>query len=90
METLIHVMHVVAIKDAHAWSGMSPAQLSMIGFWNLIFVWLKVSPKPKSRDLQQALISSRRAVIATMALLPPMGTHRRARPTREHDPLHGK
>ena len=44
-------MHVVAIKDAHAWSGMSPAQLSMIGFWNLIFVWLKVSPKLKSRDL---------------------------------------
>ena len=42
METLIHVMHVVAIKDAHAWSGMSPAQLSMVGFWNLIFVWLKV------------------------------------------------
>ncbi|KAF8273494.1 MBOAT-domain-containing protein [Lactarius quietus] len=42
METLIHVMHVVAIKDAHAWSGMSPAQLSMIGFWNLIFVWLKL------------------------------------------------
>ena len=35
-------MHVVAIKDAHAWSGMTPTQLSMIGFWNLIFVWLKV------------------------------------------------
>ncbi|KAI9453325.1 MBOAT, membrane-bound O-acyltransferase family-domain-containing protein [Lactarius psammicola] len=28
--------------DAHAWSGMTPAQLSMIGFWNLIFVWLKL------------------------------------------------
>ena len=41
METLIHVMHVVAIKDAHAWSDMTSAQLS-IGFWNLIFVWLKV------------------------------------------------
>ena len=49
METLIHVMHVVAIKDAHAWSGMTPAQLSMIGFWNLIFVWLKV--RLQSRDL---------------------------------------
>ena len=35
-------MHVVAIKDAHAWIGMTPAQLSMLGFWNLIFVWLKV------------------------------------------------
>jgi len=42
METLIHVMHVVAIKDARAWTGMTPAQLSMVGFWNLIFVWLKV------------------------------------------------
>ncbi|KAH9955917.1 MBOAT, membrane-bound O-acyltransferase family-domain-containing protein [Russula dissimulans] len=42
METLIHVMYVVAIKDARAWSGMSPAQLSMLGFWNLIFVWLKL------------------------------------------------
>lgn len=42
MEALIHVMHVVAIKDAHAWSGMTPAQLSILGFWNLIFVWLKV------------------------------------------------
>ena len=44
METLIHVMRVVAIKDAHAWSGMTPAQLSMTGFWNLIFVWFKVPP----------------------------------------------
>jgi hypothetical protein len=42
METLIHIMHVVAIKDARAWSGMTPAQFSMLGFWNLIFVWLKV------------------------------------------------
>ncbi|KAI0247695.1 MBOAT-domain-containing protein [Lactifluus subvellereus] len=42
METLIHVMYVVAIKDAHAWGGMSPAQLSIVGFWNLIFVWLKL------------------------------------------------
>jgi hypothetical protein len=42
METLIHIMHVVAIKDARAWTGMNPAQLSMLGFWNLIFVWLKV------------------------------------------------
>ncbi|KAH9029882.1 hypothetical protein EDB85DRAFT_2074429 [Lactarius pseudohatsudake] len=31
--------HFVAIKDAHAWIGMTPAQLSMVGFWdNLIFV----------------------------------------------------
>ena len=33
METLIHVMHVVVIKDARALSAMTPAQLSMLGFW---------------------------------------------------------
>lgn len=36
-------MYMVAIKDTRAWAGDSAAQLSMIGFWNLIIVWLKVS-----------------------------------------------
>jgi hypothetical protein len=43
-ETLIHVMLIVAIKDSHAWNGMTPTQLSVIDFWNLIFVWAKVCP----------------------------------------------
>lgn len=43
MESVLHTMYVVAIKDAHAWDGDSPADLSMIGFWNLVVVWLKVS-----------------------------------------------
>jgi hypothetical protein len=42
MESVLHTMYVVAIKDAHAWEGDSPADLSMIGFWNLVVVWLKV------------------------------------------------
>ncbi|KAI0064952.1 MBOAT-domain-containing protein [Artomyces pyxidatus] len=42
MELLLHFMYVVAIKDAHAWGGDSPGELSMIGFWNLIIVWLKL------------------------------------------------
>jgi D-alanyl-lipoteichoic acid acyltransferase DltB (MBOAT superfamily) len=42
MEFIIHYMYVVAIKDARAWGGDTPAELSMIGFWNLIIVWLKV------------------------------------------------
>ncbi|THH08114.1 hypothetical protein EW146_g9102 [Bondarzewia mesenterica] len=42
MECILHFMYVVAIKDAHAWAGDSAAQLSMIGFWNLIVVWLKL------------------------------------------------
>lgn len=44
METVLHTMYVVAIKDSAAWEGDSPAEMSMIGFWNLVVVWLKVSP----------------------------------------------
>lgn len=43
MEFILHFMYVVAIKDRKAWVGASPAQISMIGFWNLMIVWLKVS-----------------------------------------------
>ncbi|KDQ15838.1 hypothetical protein BOTBODRAFT_107948 [Botryobasidium botryosum FD-172 SS1] len=42
MELVLHYMYVVAIKDAVAWMGDSPAELSMVGFWNLIVVWLKL------------------------------------------------
>ncbi|GLB44756.1 putative membrane-bound acyltransferase family protein [Lyophyllum shimeji] len=42
MELVLHFMYVVAIKDARAWTGNTPAQISMIGFWNLIIVWLKL------------------------------------------------
>lgn len=42
MEFILHFMYVVAIKDSKAWMGDTPAQISMIGFWNLMIVWLKV------------------------------------------------
>jgi len=42
METVLHTMYVVAIKDTAAWEGDTPAEVSMIGFWNLVVVWLKV------------------------------------------------
>jgi len=42
MEIILHFMYVVAIKDAKAWAGNSPAEISMIGFWNLMIVWLKL------------------------------------------------
>lgn len=42
MESVLHTMYVVAIKDTQAWEGDSPADLSMVGFWNLVVVWLKV------------------------------------------------
>ena len=43
MEIILHFIYVVAIKDTKAWVGDTPAEISMIGFWNLIIVWLKAS-----------------------------------------------
>ena len=42
LEFILHFMYVVAIKDRKAWVGFSAAELCMVGFWNLIVVWLKV------------------------------------------------
>ena len=42
LEFILHFMYVVAIKDRKAWVGLSAAELCMVGFWNLIIVWLKV------------------------------------------------
>ncbi|KAF8556486.1 MBOAT-domain-containing protein [Imleria badia] len=42
MEFILHYMYVVAIKDTKAWQGDTPLELSMIGFWNLIIVWIKL------------------------------------------------
>ena len=42
MEFILHYMYMVAIKDTKSWGGFSAAELSMVGFWNLIIVWLKV------------------------------------------------
>jgi D-alanyl-lipoteichoic acid acyltransferase DltB (MBOAT superfamily) len=55
MEFILHFIYVVAIKDTRAWQGASPMELSMIGFWNLTIVWLKVfvpllSVHPKISD----------------------------------------
>ncbi|GAA5838967.1 hypothetical protein JCM3766R1_004544 [Sporobolomyces carnicolor] len=44
MEIILHSMYVVAIKDSGIdwWTNLGPLQVSMIGFWNLIIVWLKL------------------------------------------------
>ena len=48
MEWILHYIYVVAIKDSatplgiRAWQGDSPMELTMIGYWNLIIIWLKV------------------------------------------------
>lgn len=42
MEFILHYMYVVACVKARAWDGGSPFQLSMLGMFNLIIVWLKL------------------------------------------------
>ena len=43
MEIILHYMYVVAISKTRAWEGSSPFQLSMISFFNLQIIWLKVT-----------------------------------------------
>ncbi|KAL1925420.1 uncharacterized protein VTP21DRAFT_303 [Calcarisporiella thermophila] len=42
MELILHFFYVVAIKDTKAWEGDSPFELSMIGYFNLKIIWLKL------------------------------------------------
>ncbi|KAJ3018453.1 glycerol transporter [Thoreauomyces humboldtii] len=42
MEYLLHTVYVVAIKDTRAWEGYSPFQMSMVGYFNLTLIWLKL------------------------------------------------
>ncbi|GAA5895848.1 hypothetical protein JCM6882_001395 [Rhodosporidiobolus microsporus] len=48
MEVLLHAMYPVAIKDVRRpdasgwWEGFSAAEVAMVGFWNLVVVWLKL------------------------------------------------
>lgn len=48
MEWVLHNIYVVAIKDTHAWVDDTPFELSMIGYWNLVVVWLKVGKASRS------------------------------------------
>ncbi|KAK9249500.1 MBOAT, membrane-bound O-acyltransferase family-domain-containing protein [Lipomyces tetrasporus] len=42
MEWLLHYMYVVALSGAGVWEGLSPLQISMVGFFNLKAIWLKL------------------------------------------------
>ncbi|KAG9302851.1 hypothetical protein G9A89_009628 [Geosiphon pyriformis] len=42
MEFMLHYIYVVAISKSRAWDGDTPAQLSMIGYFNLKLIWLKL------------------------------------------------
>ncbi|KAF1984108.1 glycerol:H+ symporter-like protein [Aulographum hederae CBS 113979] len=43
MEVVLHFIYAVAISKAQpTWQVYSPAQLSMLGYWNLHIIWLKL------------------------------------------------
>lgn len=42
MEVVLHYIYVVAVSKAKAWQGDSPFQISMIGFFNLNIIWMKL------------------------------------------------
>ncbi|EIM90724.1 MBOAT-domain-containing protein [Stereum hirsutum FP-91666 SS1] len=42
MEFILHYMYVVAIKDERAFAGDSVGEVALVGFWNLVFVWMKL------------------------------------------------
>ena len=43
MEVMLHFIYVVAMSKSKAWSGLTPFELGMVGFFNLEYIWLKVS-----------------------------------------------
>ena len=55
LEWILHYMYVVAIKDTHAWRGDTPFELGIIGYWNLIIIWLKVFSPSGSYWLKRTL-----------------------------------
>lgn len=42
MELILHFMYVCAICQTRAWEGDTPFQISMIAFFNLNIIWLKL------------------------------------------------
>jgi D-alanyl-lipoteichoic acid acyltransferase DltB (MBOAT superfamily) len=42
MEIMLHSFLVMAISRARAFHGLTPVQLTSVGYWNLKFIWLKV------------------------------------------------
>ncbi|ORX62945.1 glycerol uptake protein 1 [Hesseltinella vesiculosa] len=42
MEIMLHYIYVVAISKTKAWAGDTPLELSMIGYFNLTIIWMKL------------------------------------------------
>ena len=69
------------------WQGASPMELSMVGFWNLIIVWLKVlcSYPPWHSEISNVLV-----VVVTVEVLPLMGSSRWSGPCGEYGSVYGE
>lgn len=87
MEFILHFMYVVAIKDTRTWQGASPMELSMVGFWNLIIIWLKVFVLVSSVHSE---IPNIFAVAVTVEILPLMGSGRWGGACGEYCPVYGE
>ena len=95
MELVLHSMYIVAIKDSSkegAWQGDTPFELSMIGFWNLIVVWLKVRRQVRffPRERSEHWFRKMRQASYTVAMLPTLGIVGWNRPARKHGSMYGK
>ncbi|OBZ89349.1 Glycerol uptake protein 1 [Choanephora cucurbitarum] len=42
MEVTLHYLYVVAISKRKAWAGDSPLEISMVGYFNLVIIWMKL------------------------------------------------
>ncbi|KAI8887669.1 MBOAT-domain-containing protein [Backusella circina FSU 941] len=42
MEMTLHYLYVVSISKAKAWEGDSPLEISMVGYFNLVIIWMKL------------------------------------------------
>jgi D-alanyl-lipoteichoic acid acyltransferase DltB (MBOAT superfamily) len=43
MEFMMHYFYVVVISKTQSWIGFTAFEISMVGYFNLKFIWLKVS-----------------------------------------------
>jgi D-alanyl-lipoteichoic acid acyltransferase DltB (MBOAT superfamily) len=43
MEIFLHAFHVIAISKDRAWSGFTPFQIMMVGYFTLKHIWLKLT-----------------------------------------------
>ena len=96
MEFVLHSMYVVAIKDSPGdwWVDLGPMEVSMIGFWNLIIVWLKVTftlpPSLFSFELQLIRWSGGNIVVDTMEVFQVGQFNGWYQSTREHGQMYGE